>query len=78
MLDLTKLKAFAYDKINVAHMMVSVFDKIGNIVLPAFSPFLKMFSKGFFLGSHKSGLCGKKLTLSQTSPSFYVSAVQVF
>ena len=31
-LDLTKLKAFADDKINVAQMMISVFDWIENIV----------------------------------------------
>ena len=31
-LDMTKLKAFADDKINVAQIMVSVFDRIENIV----------------------------------------------
>ena len=31
-LDVTKLKAFADDKINIAQMMVSVFDRIENIV----------------------------------------------
>ena len=31
-LDMTKLKAFANNKINVAQMMISVFDKVENIV----------------------------------------------
>ena len=31
-LDVTKLKAFADDKINVAQMMISVFDRVENIV----------------------------------------------
>ena len=34
------------------------------------------FQKPSFSGT--SGLCGKELTLSQRSPGFYVSAVQVF
>ena len=31
-LDVTKLKAFVDDKINVAQMMISVFDMVENIV----------------------------------------------
>ena len=31
-LDVTKLKAFADDKINVAQMMISVYDSVENIV----------------------------------------------
>ena len=31
-LHMTKLKAFEDDKINVAQMMISVFDRVGNIV----------------------------------------------
>ena len=31
-LDVTKLKAFAGDKINVAQMMISVFDKVENVM----------------------------------------------
>ena len=53
-LDRTKLKAFAYNKSNLAKMMISVFDRTENIGgkrrecwLPAFSPFSSMFSKGF-------------------------------
>ena len=50
---MTKLKAFADDKIhvNVAQMMISVFDRVEKIVgkcwLPAFSPSLTVFSKDF-------------------------------
>ena len=31
-LDVTKLRAIAGDKINVAQMMISVFDRVANIV----------------------------------------------
>ena len=31
-LHVTKLKAFADDKINIAQMMISVFDRVENIV----------------------------------------------
>ena len=31
-LDVTKLKAFADDRVNVAEMMISVFDRVENIV----------------------------------------------
>ena len=55
-LDLTKLK--------VAKTMISVFDRVGNIMgkerkcwLPAFSPFPSMFLKGFFLMVVKSWDC---------------------
>ena len=58
---MTKLKAFADNKINVAQMMISVFDRVENIVekwenaaLQHFSPFPKMCSKGLFLGVVKS------------------------
>ena len=43
--------------------------------LPAMSPFPTMFYKGFSLTGFK---CHNWLTLSQTSPGFYVSALQVF
>ena len=35
-------------------------------------------TKAFNLNQSEILLCGKELTLSQTSPGFYVSAVQVF
>ena len=69
---MTKLKAFAASKLNIAKMMVAVLTRLENTVgkwrkcwLPAFSPFPTVFSKDFFL------------TLSQTSPEFYLSAVQL-
>ena len=53
-LGLSKLKEYADDKLTVAEMMISVFDKVENIVekgenawLPAFSPFPTMFSNAF-------------------------------
>ena len=69
-LDWSKLKAFAEDKCN----------KNDNFCLvQAISPFPTMFSKGFFPRVVKRGsLCGIGLTLSKTSPAFYVSAVKVF
>ena len=53
-MDQTKLKAFADDKLNVTKMIVSVFDRVENIVekekllVQAISPFSTIFSKGFF------------------------------
>ena len=70
-LGLTKLKAFADHKIKIAQMMVSLFDRIGNIVgkalwSTAFSPFPPQFSKGFFLGGClKSELCGNDLNVTK-------------
>ena len=59
-LDVTKLKAFADDKINVAQMMVSVFDRIENTVgkgenagYQHFPLFPLSFQKASFLGSLK-------------------------
>ena len=47
-LDWSKLKAFAEDNSNVAKMMISLYDRVENIVRKAFSSFPTMFSKGFF------------------------------
>ena len=54
---MTKLKAFADDKINVAQMLISIFDRIENIVGKGenagnqrFLLFPTIFSKGFFIG----------------------------
>ena len=53
-LDQTNLKAFADGKLNVTKMIISVFDRVENIVgkgeiaLQAISPFPIIFSKGFF------------------------------
>ena len=57
---MTKLKAFADDRINVAKMMISVFDRVENIMV--FSPFPTKFSKGFCLGSEfKVGIVWQRI-----------------
>ena len=54
-LDWFKLKAFAEDKLNVAKMLISVFDSVENVgkkekmQVTSISLFPTMFSKGFFL-----------------------------
>ena len=55
-LDLTKFKAFAEDKLDMANMVMSVFDKVENIVgkgeyagYQHFLLFSTMISKGPFL-----------------------------
>ena len=60
-LDLSKLKAFADNKLKMIQMAKFVPDTIENIVgkrrkcwLPAFSSFPSMFSKGFFFRVIKS------------------------
>ena len=68
-LDWSKFKPHADDKINVTqHLNIvlgrveKLFGKMRKCYLPPFSPFTKMFSKGlFFKGRLKSGLCGKGL-----------------
>ena len=67
-LDMTKLKAFADDKINVAQIMISVFDWVEDIVGQGenasnqhFLLFPQCFQKGLLSwGHYKSGLCGKE------------------
>ena len=60
-LDETKLKAFADDKINVAQMMVFVFDRVENIVengemlVTSILSFSHNVLKSSFLGSLKVG-----------------------
>ena len=61
-LDVTKLKACVEGKINVAHMMISVFDKVENIVAKGenagnqhFLLFPQCFLKASFLKSLKVG-----------------------
>ena len=60
---MAKLKAFAVDKINVALMMISVFDRIENIVgkeeNAGYQHFLlsaQCFEKASFLGSLEVGI----------------------
>ena len=64
LLDVTKFKAFAGDKINVAHMTISVFDRVENIVgkgenagYQHFILFPQCFQKASFLESLKSRYC---------------------
>ena len=58
--EITKLKALADDKSNVAKMTISLFDRVENTVGKgenAFSPFPTLFSKAFFFGVVKSQDC---------------------
>ena len=66
-LDKIQLNAFADDKIIVAQMKISVFDRVENIVgkgenagYQHFLLFQQCFQKASFLG--KEGLCGNDLT----------------
>ena len=79
-LEITKFKAFAENKINVVHMMISVFNRSQNIVgkgenagYQYFLLFPQCYQKFvFFLWSHsKLRLCGKKLTLYHTILTFF-------
>ena len=60
-LNRSKLKAFADNKINVTETLKFVLRWVENIVrkcwLPAFSPFPTMFSKGFVIRVIKFGDC---------------------
>ena len=63
-LDCSKLKAFADDKIKVFEMMIFVFDRVENIVgkgenagYQHFLLFPTMFSKGLFVKVVKSRDC---------------------
>ena len=62
-LDWSKLRAFADNKIKVLKMMIFVFDRVEKNVenrrkcwLLAFSPFSTMFSKAFYPWSLKAGI----------------------
>ena len=73
------------DKLNVTKMMISVFDRVENIVEKGeivctsnFSCSSNVFKRLLSQARQKVPLCGNGLTLSQTNSGFYVSAVQVF
>ena len=53
-LDVTKLKAFADDKLKVGRMMIVLLEEWKT---PAFSPFPTVFSKAFFFRVVKSRDC---------------------
>ena len=62
-MDWTKFKAFADNKLNVAKIMISISDRVKNIVVKGenacyqyFSPFPQLFEKVFFSGSLNLGL----------------------
>ena len=70
-LELTELKAFADDKLNVARITISLFDRVENTVgkgenagYQHFLLFPQYFPKPSSLGCLKSGLCGKDLIYS--------------
>ena len=64
MLEVTKLKAFADVKLNIARVMISLLDRVENTVgkgenagYQHFSPFPTVFSKAFFFRVIKSWDC---------------------
>ena len=76
-LDQTRLKTFADDKLNVTKMIISVFDRVENIVgkgeiarTSNFSFFHNVFKRLFSQRRQKVSLFGNELTLSQTNPAF--------
>ena len=73
----TKLKAFADDKLNVTKMVISVFDRVENIVgkreitcTSNFSFSHNVFKRLLSQSCQKVSSCGNGLTLSQKSPGF--------
>ena len=71
-LDLSKLKAFADEKINVAQKSKYVLGRVENIVGKGenagnqhFLLFPCVLKRFFIQGSLKSGLCGKELTITK-------------
>ena len=58
-LDVAKLKAFAHDKFNITKVMISLFDRIENIVVKGENtgyqqfPFFQCFQRACFPGASK-------------------------
>ena len=80
-LDWTKLRAFAMDILNVAKIMFSVFEWVENNVEKGkmlITDLHNVWKRSHCQGHSNSGLFGKGLTLSQTSPGFYMSVAQGF
>ena len=76
-LDETKFNAFADDKLNVTKMIISVFDRVENIVgkgkiacTSNFSFFHYVFKRLLSQMSQKVSLCGNGLTFSKKNPVF--------
>ena len=79
------MKTFAVNNLNVTQNIKFVFLGVENIVgkeeTTDYQHFLlssQCFHYAFTSGPSEVPLCGKGLTFSQTSPGFYMSAVQVF
>ena len=73
-LDQTKLKAFADDKLNVTKMIISVFDRVENIVRKgeiacrsSFSFSHNVFKRLLFQTCQKVSMCGNGLKRAQES-----------
>ena len=84
-LDRSKLKQTAGDsnRFDENSRMFSkwVENTVGKGEIAHYEQFLlfpQCFQKACFAGASKGMLCGNGLTLSQTSPGFYMSAVQFF
>ena len=67
---MTKMKAFADDRRNEAQMMISVFDRVVNIVgkgenagYQHFILFPQSFQEASYTGSLKVGMCGEVLII---------------
>ena len=76
-LDLTKLEAFADDKLNVTKVMISVFDRVKNIVgkkeiacTSNFSFSHNVFKRLLSQTRQKVSLCGNGLTFYLTITTF--------
>ena len=74
--EVTKLKGFADDKLNISKMMISLFDRIENTKthwgkekMLVTSVFPTVFSKVFFFLVVKFGMCGNELTVYHTIPT---------
>ena len=76
-LDWFKLKAFADDKINVTEKWKFVLGRAQNI-LPAFSPFPTMFSKGLWYRVVKSQDCVVKSQRSRSACKEYAVLAYVY
>ena len=71
-LDQTKLKAFADDKLNVTKIIISVFDRVENIVgkgeiacTSNFSFSHNVFNRVLSQGRQKVSLCGNALSVAE-------------
>ena len=66
-LDQTKLKAFPDDKLNVTKMIISVFDRVENIVCTSNFFSHNVFKRLLSQTPEKVSLCGNGLTTPGTT-----------